>query len=126
MSQSPRSSETIPTVEAAIGYLVDTGEMPVFYQSNVAGERTSFEGEREQRSMVIRDARALPNTFSLDVEGFELNVLQGLDLERYRPIFLLIEMWENKAAELAAFLEPHFEVVANLSHHDVLLRSRKA
>ena len=66
MSQSARSSETIPTVEAAIGYLVDTGEMPVFYQSNVAGERTSFEGEREQRSMVIRDARALPNTFSLD------------------------------------------------------------
>ena len=70
MSQSTETSDTIPTVEAPIGYLIDTGEMPVFYQSNVPGERTKVEGEREKRMMVIRDARALPNTFSLDVEGF--------------------------------------------------------
>ncbi len=68
MSQSV--PDTVPTIEAPIGYLVDTGEMPVFYQSNVAGERTNFEGEREKRTMVIRDARALPNTFTLDIEGF--------------------------------------------------------
>ncbi len=70
MSQTADLSDTIPTIEAPIGYLVDTGEMPVFYQSNVPGERTNFEGEREKRPMVIRNARALPNTFSLDVEGF--------------------------------------------------------
>ncbi len=68
MSQSV--PDMVPTIEAPIGYLVDTGEMPVFYQSNVAGERTNFEGEREKLTMVIRDARALPNTFTLDVEGF--------------------------------------------------------
>ncbi len=70
MSQTAPPDESIPTVEAPIGYLVDTGEMPVFYQSNVPGERTSFEGEREKRPMAVRDGRALPNTFSLDVEGF--------------------------------------------------------
>jgi hypothetical protein len=70
MSQSADVSDAIPTIEAPIGYLVYTGEMPVFYQSNVPGERTNFEGEREKRVMVVRDARALPNTFSLDVEGF--------------------------------------------------------
>ena len=58
------------TIEAPIGYLVNTGETPVFYQSNVAGERTNFEGEREFHPMAIRNARQLPNNFSLDREGF--------------------------------------------------------
>ena len=70
MSQSAPQSPVVPTIEAPIGYMVDTGEMPVFYQSNVPGERTNYEGEREKRAMMVRDARALPNTFSLDVEGF--------------------------------------------------------
>ena len=70
MSQSVSETGATPTVEAPIGYMVETGEMPVFYQSNVAGERTRVEGKREKRTMVIRDARALPNNFSLDVEGF--------------------------------------------------------
>ena len=64
------ATAAIPAVDAPIGYLIDTGETPVFYQSNVAGERTNFEGEREKRTMEVRDARALPNTFNLDVEGF--------------------------------------------------------
>ncbi|MGY8956829.1 MAG: CmcJ/NvfI family oxidoreductase [Alphaproteobacteria bacterium] len=58
------------TIDAPIGYLVDTGELPVFYQSDVAGERTSFEGEREFRTVAVQNARALPNKFSLDREGF--------------------------------------------------------
>lgn len=70
MSQPANTSGALAAIEAPIGYLIDTGEMPVFYQSNVAGERTNFEGEREKRTMEVRDARALPNTFSLDVEGF--------------------------------------------------------
>ncbi len=57
-------------IQAPIGYLVYTGETPVFYQSNIPGERTKFEGEREKRSVTIHNARLLPNNFSLDVEGF--------------------------------------------------------
>ncbi|MBT3400666.1 MAG: methyltransferase [Rhodospirillaceae bacterium] len=63
-------SMSAETIEAPIGYLVDTGELPVFYQSNVAGERTNFEGEREFRAMTVRNARLLPNEFTLDREGF--------------------------------------------------------
>lgn len=58
------------SIQAPIGYLVDTGEMPVFYQSDVAGERTNFEGEREFRPMTVRNARLLSNKFTLDREGF--------------------------------------------------------
>ena len=60
----------VESIQAPIGYLVDTGELPVFYQSNVAGERTNFEGEREFRPVTMRNARLLPNMFELDREGF--------------------------------------------------------
>lgn len=60
----------VESIQAPIGYLVDTGELPVFYQSDVAGERTNFEGEREFRLMRVKNARERPNTFTLDREGF--------------------------------------------------------
>jgi FkbM family methyltransferase len=58
--------------------------------------------------------------FSLDVEGYELPVLQGLT--KVRPKFLLIEA-RNRAA-IEAHLGSAYEVVAELSHHDVLFRAR--
>ncbi len=63
-------SVSTETIEAPIGYLVNTGELPVFYQSNVPGERTNFEGEREFQKVTVSNARLLPNDFSLDREGF--------------------------------------------------------
>jgi len=58
--------------------------------------------------------------FSLDVEGFELQVLQGLT--KVRPRFLLIEARDRAAID--AHLLPNYEVAAELSHHDVLYRLR--
>ncbi|HWD20734.1 MAG TPA: FkbM family methyltransferase [Verrucomicrobiae bacterium] len=59
---------------------------------------------------------------SLDVEGFELNVLRGLDLEKYRPRWMLIEA--RFRAEIDAHLAAHYEPVAELSVHDVLYKAR--
>jgi FkbM family methyltransferase len=38
--------------------------------------------------------------FSLDVEGYELDALRGLDLQRYAPRFLLIEVQPEDTPEL--------------------------
>ena len=62
--------------------------------------------------------------FSLDVEGFELEVLQGLDLTRHRPKLILIET--EQLAEVAAFLGQRYEMIESLSHHDFLFRSTSA
>ena len=35
--------------------------------------------------------------FSLDVEGYELNVLNGLDFSRHRPKIICVEAWGHKA-----------------------------
>ncbi|SHL96684.1 methyltransferase, FkbM family [Roseibium suaedae] len=56
---------------------------------------------------------------SLDVEGGELSVLKGLDFEKYRFNFMLIECW--KLAEIQSYLAGFgYEVVDKLSKHDYL------
>lgn len=72
----------------------------------------------------VLDAHGIPRVdfFSLDVEGYELEALKGLDFTRHVPRFLLVECRER--ATIQNFLAPHYEVVAELSHHDVLFRAR--
>ena len=69
MTHSSSVSELLE-IEAPIGYMVDTGVTPVFYQSNIPGERTKVEGKREKRIMKIINGRLVPNVFTLDIEGF--------------------------------------------------------
>ena len=59
--------------------------------------------------------------FSLDVEGYELQVLEGLDLARYRPKYMLIET--DFRGEVEAYLSVRgYEAIDELSHHDVLYK----
>ena len=60
---------------------------------------------------------------SLDVEGFERQALEGLDLRRHRPSFILVEARFRE--EIDDLLMPYYEAIAQLSHHDVLYRVRK-
>jgi hypothetical protein len=60
---------------------------------------------------------------SLDVEGFELPVLRGLDLDRHRPKWMVIEA--RYRAEIESHLLPLYEPVEELSHSDVLYRCTK-
>lgn len=62
--------------------------------------------------------------FSLDVEGAELAVLEGLNLEKYRPVYILVEA--RFFDEVDVYLQPHYTLVGQLSHHDYLYRSRAA
>ena len=57
-------------IEVPIHYMVDTGETPIFHQTDSAADRITMRGAREAHPMTIRNARMLPNDFSLDVEGF--------------------------------------------------------
>jgi len=56
--------------------------------------------------------------FSLDVEGFEIEVLRGLDLSRHRPILILIETKE--IVLIQELLGDLYELVNTFTHHDYL------
>lgn len=58
--------------------------------------------------------------FSLDVEGFELNVLKGLDLNKYRPKYLLIE--SRFKTEIEDYLSKWYKEIDQLSRHDFLYK----
>lgn len=60
--------------------------------------------------------------FSLDVEGYELSVLKGLDLSRFAPSFILVETAQVEKVDES--LLPCYERVVQLTHHDYLYRSK--
>jgi len=73
---------------------------------------------------ILDDIQDLPGIdfFSLDVEGYELNVLKGLNLSKYRPSYLLVEA--RFFDEVNAFLGEHqYELVEKMSIHDYLYKS---
>ena len=62
---------------------------------------------------------------SLDVEGYEASVLRGLDLERFAPRFILMEMdAPERRAPVEAVIGDRYELVERLSPVDVLYRLR--
>jgi FkbM family methyltransferase len=60
--------------------------------------------------------------FSLDVEGFELEVLQGLDLKRYRPNYLCVEARFRQS--IMDLLAPFYTVEAQIGPLDVLFKAK--
>lgn len=60
---------------------------------------------------------------SIDVEGFELEVLRGLDLERFAPAYMLVET-NGRDDAIAELLGERFELIAHFSAYDAFFRRR--
>ena len=77
---------------------------------------------RTLSSLLDEVAVAHVDLFVLDVEGFELEVLAGIDFNRHRFSHVLIETSDLDG--VTSLLAPHFSLIAALSHHDYLFRHR--
>jgi FkbM family methyltransferase len=72
---------------------------------------------------ILEEARIRKiDLLSLDVEGYELDVLRGLDLDRFAPHYMVIEA--RFKPEIDAYLNHRYEVIEQLSHHDYLYRRK--
>jgi FkbM family methyltransferase len=60
---------------------------------------------------------------SLDVEGYEAEVLRGINFSKMAPTWILVEANDPPAVE--AVLGGRYEFIALLSHHDRLYRLKK-
>ena len=85
----------------------------------------SFESKVVTLSTLI-DRAALPKVdlLSLDVEGFEVNVLNGIDFTRHAIRYILVET--SNVAAVRQVLDAHYDLIEQPSHHDYLFRHRAA
>lgn len=65
---------------------------------------------------------------SLDVEGAEIEVLQGIDFEVVAPAFLLVEVRHDQGDRIGALLKPRYQpgrvLNSNEAYADILYRAR--
>jgi hypothetical protein len=56
---------------------------------------------------------------SLDTEGYELPILKGLNLDKYRPSYMLIEIYTKDYDEIVRFLESkRYTLHSNFSNYN--------
>ena len=56
---------------------------------------------------------------SIDVEGYELEVLKGMNFNKYRPLYLLIEVYNKDFDEILQYLKLNkYKLVCNLSNYN--------
>jgi hypothetical protein len=83
------------------------------YKKRIAQEGARFLGSFDVPIYTLKDLfekldSDKPVFLSIDVEGYELEVLRGNDWEVYKPYIICIEEWENPInanTEVRAFLE---------------------
>ena len=58
---------------------------------------------------------------SLDVEGYELNVLKGLNLNKYRPIYILIEIYIDQYNIIYNYLTyNNYRLLSNFTNYNLI------
>lgn len=56
---------------------------------------------------------------SLDTEGYELNILKGLNFQKYRPNYLLIEIYNKAFEKILNFLKSqNYKLICNFSNYN--------
>jgi FkbM family methyltransferase len=93
----------------------------------ITGWRDPYEADVPARTLSsILDAAGAPEVdlLSLDVEGYEPSVLQGLDLSRHAPRWILVEVHDLQSGRppLEAILGDRYTFHGTLSPLDVLYR----
>jgi FkbM family methyltransferase len=93
----------------------------------VLGWRDAYDADVPARTLssILDEIRAPEiDVLSLDVEGFEPQVLQGLDLERHAPRRILVEVHDEGTGRppLEAILGPRYVLEERLSPLDLLYR----
>lgn len=59
------------------------------------------------------------NFFSLDTEGYELNILKGIDFNRTTFDYLLIEVYKHQFDDIVALLAGHgYDLISNFSNYN--------
>jgi FkbM family methyltransferase len=120
-----------------------TGDFDGYPMGSVGGSRLGRENAftvpaRTLQSILDESEVSHVDFLSLDAEGYELEILRGLDFDRVTLSYMLIELYPDNREPTVSHLEDHgYELLANYSnyntddnpgwdgtHNDYLFRSR--
>lgn len=92
----------------------------------------SINGERLTSNMLVKvraqtlesilETQHIDNIdfLSLDTEGYELNILNGLNLDKYRPNYMLIEIYSKDYNNIILFLkEKNYSLINNFTNYSL-------
>jgi len=103
------------------------GDFNSVTMASVNGDRLKSQNLVEVNCMTLNNIirEHIPNKsidfLSLDTEGYELNVLKGLDLSVNRPKFLLIEIYKSEYDKIADYLCSHnYTLHSNFSNYNII------
>ena len=102
--------------------ITQASEETILEAEDVQGiSRNHVYAEGRTLTSILEEVEAPPiDFFSLDVEGFELEVLKGLDIKKYAPKWILIETHSYK--EVSECLGEEYVLAKQITHHDYLFR----
>lgn len=93
------------------GMWINETETPVIHQKIAVRTLTSILDEIQPKEI---------DFFSLDVEGYEKNVLQGLDFEKYKPKIIVIECHGDTITPVHKILSPLYTMDNKISDRDYI------
>ena len=77
------------------------------------------------QSLVEKHGLTKIDFLSLDTEGYEFEILQGLDLSKHRPHYMLIEIYEKDFINMIKFLTNYnYVFFGNLTNYNKLSNPR--
>lgn len=116
-------------VQCALGSFIEDGTYA--YGDFDGNLMSSLSGERlkrvAQQRVLIRSLQSILDEtglthidfFSLDTEGYELNILKGIDFEKTTFDYLLIEIYQEQYEAIVGFLAKRgYRLVENFSNYN--------
>jgi FkbM family methyltransferase len=106
------------------------GDFDGSLMSSVNGNRLNRTGDQK---VLVRSLQSIldevgirhVNFFSLDTEGYELNILQGIDFSKTTFDYFLIEIYPAEQTEIVNLLASHgYELVENFSNYNHVTNPR--
>lgn len=102
------------------------GDFDGCLMSSVDGERLKRPGEqvvlmRSLQSILDEVHLSSINFFSLDTEGYELNILKGIDFNKTQFDYLLIEVYKHQYDEIVYFLSSKgYDMISCFTNYNLL------
>ena len=102
------------------------GDFDGYSMSSVGGTRINTPIEKLSLSkattldtIIDKYSPANIDFMSLDVEGYELEVLKGMNLRKYRPTYILIEIYTIDYNEVVKFMEENdYQLCCNFTNYN--------